>query len=86
VVLAIIAQYLQGKLSLPKTENQTSKESPANRIAHQMVLMGPILTGLVLWNLPAAVGLYWLISSIFSVGQQLIINRKIEKLGIIKSI
>lgn len=85
VVLAVIAQYLQGKLSLPKTENIITKESQAARMARQMIFIGPALTGLILWSLPAAVGLYWLVSSVFSIGQQLIINKKIKELKMIES-
>lgn len=77
VGLAVITQYFQGKLTLPKTK--TSQEnSPAAKVAQQMIFIGPLFTLLILWRLPAAVGLYWLVSNLFSVAQQLYINKKIE--------
>ncbi|MEK7114858.1 MAG: YidC/Oxa1 family membrane protein insertase [Patescibacteria group bacterium] len=78
VGLATVAQYIQGKLTLPKTK--PNEEVPqTTKIAQQMVYIGPAITLVVLWTLPAAVGLYWLVSSVFSLGQQLYINKKIEK-------
>ncbi len=78
VGLAAVAQYIQGKLSLPKTK--PNEEVPqATKIAQQMVYVGPAITLLILWRLPAAIGLYWLVSSLFSLLQQIYINRKIAR-------
>ncbi|OGY61982.1 MAG: hypothetical protein A2745_01100 [Candidatus Harrisonbacteria bacterium RIFCSPHIGHO2_01_FULL_44_13] len=80
VILAAVSQYFQGKLSLPKIEK--GKELPkAAQIGRQMVFIGPILTVVILFSLPAAVGLYWLTTSVFSIGQQIVINRKIYGSG-----
>lgn len=76
VVLAAVLQYVQGKLSLPK-KKEGEEVSKAAQIGRQMVFIGPILTIMVLTALPAAVGLYWLTTSAFSIVQQIIINRKI---------
>jgi len=53
-------------------------------MGRQMVFMGPILTFVFLYffNLPSAVALYWLTTSIFSVIQQIIINKRIKKMNI----
>ncbi len=75
VGLAAFLQYLQGKLSLTKPEPGHSP-TPAERMTRNMVFLGPILTIVVLSRLPSALGLFWLVSSLFSVGQQLIINRE----------
>ncbi len=76
VAFAAIAQYFQGKLSLPK---RAPGEAPtqAERMGRQMIFIGPLLTILIFWRLPSAVGLYWLASSLFSIGQQIIINKEI---------
>jgi len=39
-----------------------------------------VVTVVIFYNLPAAVGLYWLVTSIFSVVQQLIVNKNLEKI------
>lgn len=81
VVLAAVLQYFQGKLSLPKPKDGdgAAQESPTAKVGRSMVFIGPILTALILTSLPAAVGLYWLTSSGFSIFQQIIINRSLKK-------
>ena len=77
VGLAAIAQYFQGKLSLSKQDPQV-EDSPAAKIGRQMVYIGPALTVMVLFSLPSAIGLYWFIGTIFSIIQQLIINKRLK--------
>jgi YidC/Oxa1 family membrane protein insertase len=77
VVLATIAQYIQSALALPEREG--AEETPSYKMAKNMMYIGPALTLLILGNLPAAVGVYWFTSSVFSVGQQWLINKQLEK-------
>ncbi len=77
VILAAICQYYQGVLSLGGRAIM-SKNEPHQQMAKTMVWIGPVLTVVVLGSLPAAVGLYWLTSSIFSIGQQWYINKEIH--------
>lgn len=83
-VLAAVAQYFQGKLSLPKLDLKDIKNlTPIERTGRQMVYLGPILTILFLYffNLPSAVAFFWLTTSIFSVIQQVIINKSLKNNG-----
>lgn len=80
-VFAALAQYVQGKLSLSrgkggKEQGETTK---AERISKNMILFMPVLTILILFNLPAAVGLYWGTTTVFSAFQQLLVNRSLNK-------
>lgn len=75
VGFAAAAQYVQGKLSLPK---RAASEGNMERMSRQMVVMGPAFTILFLFSLPAAIGLYWLITSLFSLVQQVYINRSLS--------
>lgn len=85
VIVAAVGQYLQSYLLLnvnKKNQNaaQPTKEaSVAQNVSKQMMYVGPILTFIILYSLPSAVGLYWLTTSVFSVVQQLVINKKINK-------
>ena len=74
VGFAAAVQYAQGKISLPK---RTTGEGKAERMSRQMVVMGPAFTLLFLSPLPAAIGLYWLVTSLFSLVQQVYINRSL---------
>jgi YidC/Oxa1 family membrane protein insertase len=82
VGLAAIAQYFQGKLALPKTE-KGQELGQAERMGRQMVFIGPLLTLVIFYSLPAAISLYWTATSLFSIFQQLIINKQLAhgKLG-----
>ncbi|TSC52766.1 MAG: preprotein translocase subunit YidC [Parcubacteria group bacterium LiPW_41] len=82
IILPIVAaglQYIQGKLSLPKTVT-TEKENTFASMAKTMVYVGPILTVLIFSNLPSALSIYWIVSSVFAIGQQIYINKKLPKL------
>ncbi len=83
IVIAIIAaglQYLQSKLLLPPSQKDKKEdENQMARVGKTMTIVGPILTFFILMNLPSALGFYWSVSSIFSIVQQLYINKKIPK-------
>ncbi|MEK7168190.1 MAG: YidC/Oxa1 family membrane protein insertase [Patescibacteria group bacterium] len=83
VGLAAVAQYFQGKLSIIKSEKLFKDLTPVERMGRQMIYLGPILTIIFLYffNLPSAVGLYWLTTSLFSVIQQIIINKRLKLNG-----
>jgi len=82
VVLAAVAQYFQVRLSLPpQTSNKSfSKEE---KMAKQMTFMTlyfmPVLTIVILYKMPSAIALYWLTTTLFSVIQQIIINKSLNK-------
>ncbi|MCL5733199.1 MAG: YidC/Oxa1 family membrane protein insertase [Patescibacteria group bacterium] len=77
VVLAATAQFFQGRLALPKSD-KSKPPSSAEQISRQMVFIAPLITIFIFFNFPAAVSLYWLTSSVFSIGQQIIINKQIN--------
>jgi|SRR3989344_1327800 len=77
VGLAALLQYIQGKMSLPKIESGRELSS-AEKISRQMVFMAPLITLVIFFNLPAAVSLYWAVSSLFSIFQQEAVNRQLK--------
>ncbi len=77
VILAAAAQYAQGRLALPKIE-KGQELSTADQMMRQMMFIGPVITVVILGTLPSAIGLYWLVTSIFTVGQQIYINKTIN--------
>jgi len=78
VLLAAIAQFIQARLVIYRDPSGGTPSS-AEKMARQMAFIGPLVTIFIFYNLPAAVGLYWLISSVFSIFQQLIVNRSVQK-------
>jgi YidC/Oxa1 family membrane protein insertase len=77
-IFAAILQYFQTKMTfaLNKTHGEPQKAIAANQKI--MMYIGPVITLVVLFNLPAAIGLYWTVSNIFSIIQQIFINKKIN--------
>ncbi len=78
VVLAVVATYFQSRMALPpvKPGETLSKSQQTSR---RMVFLAPIITLIILPKLSAAIGLYWLTTSLFSIVQQRVINKRIHR-------
>ncbi|MBI3618895.1 YidC/Oxa1 family membrane protein insertase [Candidatus Peregrinibacteria bacterium] len=90
-ILLVVLQFLQMKLSfaiVKRKKAQTQKiidvgaekeKKPASPMAAQqnVMLYGlPLMIGFFALRFPAAVSLYWGVSTLFGIGQQLIVNRE----------
>lgn len=85
-ILAGLMQFFQTKMLLPKDSNSQNKGGELSQMMQkQMVYFFPVFTVIILLSLPSALGLYWIISGLFTIGQQYIILRKDKKLEIIKN-
>jgi YidC/Oxa1 family membrane protein insertase len=85
VVLAAVAQYWQTRLMFKSQPiGGDANISEAQKISQRIAFLGPILTVVIFFNFPSAMSLYWLTSSLFSVGQQYYVNYQLAhgKLGI----
>lgn len=78
-VLAAVAQYGQGKLAMARAKNQDGLSAQARKMAKMSVFIGPVIALVVLTRFPAAVGIYWLTTTLFSIIQQTIVNRAVNK-------
>lgn len=78
--LAGALQFFQSKMLVPKTlktEKKTGQMAQfSNTMQKQMLYFFPVFTVFILWKLPSAIGLYWIITSLFSIGQQYLIFKK----------
>ncbi len=79
IILAGIAQFFQTKALNPKTlgikKNKGHQVSTSEKIQSQMSYFLPIFTVFILWGLPAALAIYWLATTIFSIIQQYFVLR-----------
>ena len=74
---AAVAQFFQAKLALPKAGAGGGGDMEKfQKMGRQMVFLSPVLTIVFFYNLPAALGLYWAVTSLFSVAQQFIVRRQ----------
>jgi len=78
IVLPIIIgllQFGQMKLTLGKGIKNQSAGSPMPMMNKTMMYFMPILIAIFTAGLPAAVGFYWGTSTLFGIGQQIVVNR-----------
>lgn len=84
-VLLVVMQFFQMKLSFAIADKKKAKEvekaeeTPGNPMALQQNLMLyvlPLMIGFFALRFPAAVALYWGVSTLFAIGQQIIVNRE----------
>lgn len=81
-ILPIVAGVLQLVLSLmtmPKTTPAAgTKVDPTQAMMRQMTYIFPIVTIFIARSLPAALALYWVITTLFGIGQQWYVNKNIK--------
>ena len=72
-IFAGITQFIQTKMLTPKTPKSKSKDKTSqfsNMMQKQMLYFFPIFTVFILLKMPSAIGLYWIVTTIFSIIQQ----------------
>jgi len=78
-VLAGILQFFQTKMLTPKNKKTPVKGDQmaqfSNMMQKQMLYFFPLFTVFILWKLPAAIGVYWTITALFSIFQQYLIMK-----------
>ncbi|OGJ60723.1 hypothetical protein A3D88_03115 [Candidatus Peribacteria bacterium RIFCSPHIGHO2_02_FULL_52_16] len=85
----VILQFLQMKLTFTLNDRKKAKEKVVDvgdkkkepmspqKMQQNIMLYGlPIMIGVFAFQFPAAVSLYWGVSTLFGIGQQLVVNRK----------
>ncbi len=84
---AVTAQFVQMKMMLskkakeenPKNEKKEPSQEVAEKMQKQMVYFFPFFTLFILLRFPLAIGLYWLVSTLFSIVQQHFILKNYKK-------
>lgn len=72
-----IAQFAQSSLAFRPFRNTSAKKGDmASMLSWQMRYLFPVMTVLFAASLPAGIALYWVATTIFSVGQQIVFNRE----------
>ncbi|MCH5210659.1 MAG: YidC/Oxa1 family membrane protein insertase [Oscillospiraceae bacterium] len=81
-ILAITATVVSQKLMQAQSgQNKSSGNDQAAQMTKSMNFMMPVMTGFFTLTLPAGLGLYWIISSVVQIAQQLALNYYFEKKG-----
>lgn len=79
-IIAGAAQYFQTKLMMgPQAKTTGVDDNPMASMQKTMVVVGPAFTFFILLNLPSALSVYWTVSGVFSIFQQIYINKRLPK-------
>jgi len=76
-LLAGVLQFFQSKISMP--EKDSEKKDSAQIIQTQMIYFFPLFTVFIVWKLGAIIALYWITSTLFSIGEHYLIFNKNKK-------
>lgn len=76
-IFAAIFQFVQGR-QMMQTRQKGDEKSFAATFQKQAMYFFPILTLLIVSQLPSAIGVYWITTSLFSIAQQWYITKKPE--------
>lgn len=80
-ILATAVQYIQVVMMLPPKSKNPNQSQDANvAMQRQMAYIFPGMTFMISISLPAGVPLYWIVSTLFTIGQQYVVNK--ERLGL----
>lgn len=87
VILALVAgvfQYFQMDITLPKTKPRVGvgasfAEEFSRSMTTQMRYVLPVMIVFIAYTTSGAVALYWAASSLFAIGQELLVRRGIQK-------
>lgn len=77
-VLAGVLQFIQSKMIAPKA-TPAGADKTASIMNAQLTYFMPAMTLFVAWRLPAGLSLYWIVTTLFAIGQQYYIMRKDKK-------
>jgi YidC/Oxa1 family membrane protein insertase len=73
-VLAGLAQFWQSWL-ITKSQDQTHMDPTAKAMSIPTMYVLPLVSIYIAWKLPAGLPLYWIVTTLFAVGQQYYFNR-----------
>jgi len=82
IVLAVLAgglQFIQSKMMMSKKKTTAGKSKlgdMSGMLGKQMTYLMPALTVFIALSLPSGLSLYWIITTLFAIGQQYIIMKR----------
>ncbi|MEA2092773.1 MAG: YidC/Oxa1 family membrane protein insertase [Patescibacteria group bacterium] len=75
-ILAAGGQYYQMKISTQSAKKSGEKSDTSKMIQKQMLYFLPVFTFIILLTVPSAVGLYWIVTVLFSILQFHLVKNK----------
>lgn len=79
ILIPILAGLAQFALSFITMKQQPQQEGPAARSTRSMMYMMPLVSVYIAFIMPAALGIYWIAQSVFSLIQEVILGKFFTK-------
>lgn len=74
-ILAAATTYISSYLTTKLSMSSAAQNEQAAQMQNSMMKMFPLMTGFICFTLPAGVGLYWIISNLVQMIQQVFLNK-----------
>lgn len=80
-ILAGALQFVQSKLStkIQRDGKKADKKDLSSMMQKQMLYFLPLLTVFLVWRFGAIIGLYWVVSTAFAIGEHYLVKLKTQK-------
>ncbi len=77
-ILAVVTSFLTAKITQAQSGQNPNQEGQAAQMSKTMLYMMPITTGIFTFTLPSGIGIYWIVSSLMQIIQQIFLNKMLE--------
>lgn len=74
-ILAGLLQFVQAKMSMQGQKTNSTPGQMGAALNTQMLYFFPVMIIIISWNLPAGLTLYWVATTLFSIGEQFYLRR-----------
>ena len=81
-VLSGLTQYLSVKISQAISGTQMDKDNPMASTMNTMNVTMPLFSVFMVFSLPTGIGIYWVLSAVVRIIQQVIINKHLAKISV----
>ena len=79
-ILAGLTQFFSTKLM--SDNGSTDPDQPGAAMMNQMMVTMPLVSVFICFTLPAAIGLYWVVQGALTLVQQIIVNKRMDKVDV----
>lgn len=81
-IIAAALQFISSKMLMPPASQSAPGDQPSQKMAtvmqKQMIFLGPVMTLIILGTLPSIIALYWSATTVFSILQQWLIQKRVR--------
>ncbi|OGD65758.1 hypothetical protein A2215_04720 [Candidatus Berkelbacteria bacterium RIFOXYA2_FULL_43_10] len=77
-IIAGVSQLILSWMTMPKQKGEQKSTDPMQMMTKQMMFLFPVMTVFIARSLPAGLPIYWIVTTIFGIGQQWYVNTQVK--------